>query len=306
MLVVEARGPAGEPEPALSPLDAEQLAFELGGRVAFLRAWQGVYFARAGEWPPVSPVLRLLRGLYELEPLKARYIARYWIHSSDPPSAACAGAIKVKGRHMRAEVRAAEHGPSGLAGVPRIDAGAAAPPAMRANPGLEAGLSAILRDGPVSADDEGWLALANRVAAAMPNTVASGAEPRVDRPIAALLVGAGGELLGWATNTSSRNSTSHAEVNLVECWLDGARQRLPPGSRIYSTRKPCKMCAGLAWDAASDPWTLRVFYSEDDPLRYARETVLDAGSMARRRVARDSSELAAVLQRRIADPGPRA
>ena len=286
--------------PVLSPAEAEQLAFELGGRVAFLRASQGVYFARAAEWPSVSPVLRLLRGLYELEPQRARYIARYWIYSSDPRSPASAGAVKVKGRHMRAGVRGSDHGAPGVTGLTRIDAGAAAPPPRRADPRLEAGLSALLREGPAGRDDEGWIALANRVAAAMPQAVPAAPAARADRPIAALLVDADGELLGWATNTGSGNSTSHAEVNLVECWLAGARRLLPAGSRIYSTRKPCKMCAGLAWDSASDPWTLRVFYAEEDPLRYARETVLDAGSMARRGVARSRAEIAAVLQRRIA------
>jgi len=65
------------------------------------------------------------------------------------------------------------------------------------------------------------------------------------------------------------------------------------------TLKPCKMCAGLLWDATEDPLGLQVVYAEEDPGRSARETVLDAGSMARRRVARSEDEFRRVLQRRL-------
>ena len=65
---------------------------------------------------------------------------------------------------------------------------------------------------------------------------------------------------------------------------------------IYASLKPCKMCAGLIWDAASDPALLRVRFLVDDPQRYARETVLDRGSEARRSFARDEREREAGVQ----------
>jgi tRNA(Arg) A34 adenosine deaminase TadA len=284
----------------LERTSVEQLAFELGGEIAFLRATQGVFFARREPWPPVSPVLRLLRGLYELEPWRARYVARHRIFCTGQASSTCLGATRVAGRLLSAGVAAVDHGVDGLPGVPRIDAGSAGPRPRRAASELAAALSAIVAARPRERDDAVWMALAERLAAELRRHAATaGPDVRSDRPISALLVDGEGALLGWATNTGSRNATSHAEINLVEHWLAEARRPLPPGCRIYSTLKPCKMCAGLIWDAADDPLSLRVFYAEDDPRRSARETVLDARSMARRRVARNEGELTRVLQGRL-------
>jgi tRNA(Arg) A34 adenosine deaminase TadA len=293
--------------PRLDAEDAEQLAFELGGGdVAFLRATQGVFFARRDRWPPLSPVLRLLRGIYQLEPQRAHFIVRNRVFSTAPVSSSCFGAARVAGHRLTGSVQAANHGRHELAGLPRIDAGAAAPLADPA--AVDPALAAIVSAARVPPDDDaGWMALAARIARAVERRADDLAgtrapEARRDNPIAALLVDPARGLLGWAANTGSRNATSHAEVNLVEGWLRSGRL-LPRGSRVYSTLKPCKLCAGLVWDAAEDPRALAVFYGEDDPLRYARETVLDAGSMARRRVARDAKDLALVLQRRL--PAPR-
>jgi tRNA(Arg) A34 adenosine deaminase TadA len=149
-------------------------------------------------------------------------------------------------------------------------------------------------------DDRGWLALATGLAAELRRRAETvGPGERWDNAVAALLVDGDGALLGWATNTGAHNATSHAEVNLALGWLRASRCRLPRDGRVYVTLKPCKMCAGLLWDAAQDPLGLRVVYAQEDPGPCARETVLDAGSMARRRVARSADELRQVLQRRL-------
>ena len=285
--------------PRLDAADAEHLAFSLGGEVAFLRATQGVFFARREVWPPLSPVFRLLRGIYELEPQRAHFIVRNRTFSTAPVSSSCFGAARVAGHRLSGSVRADDHGRGELAALPRIDAGAAAPFARPS--AIDPALAAVVAAARVRADDDaGWMALAVRLARAVEHEAESlPPDARRDNPIAALLVDPAAGLLAWAANTGSLNVTSHAEVNLVERWLARGRRPLPRGSRLYSTLKPCKMCAGLVWDTAEEPRGLLVFYAEDDPLRYARETVLDAGSMARRRVARDAEDLARVLQRHL-------
>jgi hypothetical protein len=46
------------------------------------------------------------------------------------------------------------------------------------------------------------------------------------------------------------------------------------------------MCAGMIWQAAADPLSIRVFYDQDDPGPKARLTVLGAGTFERLRAAR--------------------
>lgn len=77
-----------------------------------------------------------------------------------------------------------------------------------------------------------------------------------DRPVACVLVGPDGALLGGAGNTSADNRTCHAEVNLLQSIA-----RVPPGSTLYTTLEPCRMCQGMI--LAVDPG-LRVRYLESD------------------------------------------
>jgi tRNA(Arg) A34 adenosine deaminase TadA len=93
-----------------------------------------------------------------------------------------------------------------------------------------------------------------------------------DRPIAALLVSKENEILGAAINTNAKNRTLHAEMNLIEACHE---QRIPKGARIYSTLKPCKMCAGMIVDSAEELSSLRVVYAENDPGKNAQNTALD-------------------------------
>jgi tRNA(Arg) A34 adenosine deaminase TadA len=274
--------PGAPPRP--TPQQAEQIAWQLGApavEVAFLRAHQGIYFARAAAAPALSPVFRLIAGIHELEPERARWIVRNRIFSTAPMAPAALGAARVAARHMTGDVAAIDHGLA-LDGLPRIDAGAALSHPRRCDPGLLPRLAELVAG-------DATPRLLGRLAAQAGT-------------IAALLLGPAGELLSWATSTGSRNPTGHAEANLVGDWLARTRSPLPVGSRVLVTLKPCKMCAGLLWEAAADPWSLRVVYAEDDPLRYARETVLDAGSMARRRVACSPEQLARVLQVQASPP----
>lgn len=117
-----------------------------------------------------------------------------------------------------------------------------------------------------------------------------------DRPIAALLTDSRGLPLSWAVNSAGHDRTRHAEVNLVQDWYRQTRRPLPIGARIYTTLKPCKMCAGAIWTAAEDPLSIRVIYDEDDPGPMARQTILTANSFARRRACSDSIARESVLQ----------
>ena len=82
--------------------------------------------------------------------------------------------------------------------------------------------------------------------------------------IGTVLVAPHGLLLGWGLNTVSKNYTFHAELNAIQEFYHRTKQPLPEGCHIYTTLKPCRMCAGVIRDAADKPETLRVFFAQDD------------------------------------------
>jgi len=93
--------------------------------------------------------------------------------------------------------------------------------------------------------------------------------------IAAILVDKTGHILSWGLNQRWNNATFHAEVNMLQAYYKNhkADPGLPDGARIYTTLKPCKMCAGMIREAAKDINTVAVYYGQNDP--GALDTALD-------------------------------
>lgn len=97
-----------------------------------------------------------------------------------------------------------------------------------------------------------------------------------DRPIAAVLVDSDNQVLEFGVNSNHINKTLHAEVNLLQRFFEKHRCQLPLGSKIFVTHKPCKMCAGMIWQALpkgiSGP---TVFFQEEVLGSLSKGTVLD-------------------------------
>ncbi|MGZ3744742.1 MAG: Bd3614 family nucleic acid deaminase, partial [Pseudobdellovibrionaceae bacterium] len=74
-------------------------------------------------------------------------------------------------------------------------------------------------------------------------------------------------------NSSSKNKTLHAEVNAVQRLFRDSQKKLPIGAKLYTTRKPCKMCAGMIHDWSEDPASLEIYYLEED--KSSRNSVLE-------------------------------
>ena len=91
--------------------------------------------------------------------------------------------------------------------------------------------------------------------------------------IGALLVSPVGKILAWSVNTKEHNSTCHAEVNLLQgCFRHSPGTSLD-GARLYTTLKPCRMCAGMIRHAGGG--LVHVLYGQGDPGVDAQNTVLD-------------------------------
>jgi len=87
--------------------------------------------------------------------------------------------------------------------------------------------------------------------------------------VAALLVeGSTGRILAWALKNPAHPAL-HAESSSILAYGD----RLPADVRIYSTLKPCAMCAG--WITTLSGGGHLVYYGQNDATSAAAETFLD-------------------------------
>lgn len=230
--------------------------------LAVLRDGETTWFARSPAGCPafLSAPIVLIRGIYDRRPEMARQIVRHRIFTTAPLSASLQGMVKVAAKRITTgleidapelllEGRCLELNAKDFSHPPEIDSDSLSP-----------------------SSDDNWMKVAGELASRIPK---KSELYESDRKIAAILVSAKGEILSAAINTNARNRTQHAEINLIESLWKKAGKRLPRGSRLYTTLKPCKMCAGMIWDCAEDVRDLQVIYGEDDPGTNARCTALD-------------------------------
>jgi deoxycytidylate deaminase len=100
------------------------------------------------------------------------------------------------------------------------------------------------------------------------------------RPVSALLCDSDDRVLGVAVNTNATCQLRHAEVNLLLQVAQAGISALPNGSKLYTSLKPCRMCASLLLsfgrsEKNSGPSTLQIFAAEDDPGTFGRHHLLD-------------------------------
>lgn len=96
-----------------------------------------------------------------------------------------------------------------------------------------------------------------------------------DRAIAAILVNSEGEILSYGLNSNSKNKTLHAEVNLLQRYYREEKKQIPTGAALYSTHKPCKMCAGMIYHWCEDPQAVNSYYCVEEKGGLSKSTVLD-------------------------------
>jgi tRNA(Arg) A34 adenosine deaminase TadA len=220
------------------------LARELGPNSAFL-AWGDRWFHARDDR---APILALARGIWELDPERARSALRNRVRLTAP--------VRPLDRAV-ADVVAKR-----VSWVPP-DAGSA--PASHDVSALAAralGRVSVLDVGErrVPADPAGWLR--SLVPAGDPGPLALR-----DRPVVSVLLDGAGEVVVAATNAAGRNRTLHAEA-----CLTALRAVIPDGWTVLTSLQPCRMCAALLVDAAAG--ALAVRYLDPDPGRLATRTAL--------------------------------
>ena len=94
-----------------------------------------------------------------------------------------------------------------------------------------------------------------------------------DVPVGAVVLGAGGEVLGTGRNAreADQDPTAHAEVLALRAAAAAAGSWRLDGATLVVTLEPCAMCAGAAVLAR----VARVVYGAADPKAGAAGSVVD-------------------------------
>jgi tRNA(Arg) A34 adenosine deaminase TadA len=284
---------------ALSLEQAQALAHSLfqGKDLALVECKGTVFHASylRAEKEPSSAIFRLIQGVYEAEPLHAREILRNRVFSTYSPTELCFGAIKVSAKRVHPELNLSVPA-AGATDLPfrLVDLSLSASNSHISKPDHAAEARSLDEQGEGSTDlPLHFMKLAMKLA---DQVTQEGPRYQCDRKIAAILVSKENEILSWALNTNATNRTLHAEINLVQSYFYKNDSPLPRGCKIFTTLKPCKMCAGAIWTAAEEPLSIQVFFAEHDDGRNARSTILDPGSAERRRTCSKAIEIEAALE----------
>lgn len=245
---------------------ADKLSHDFPGQKwAFVHFGNDVYFSVFQESEvsyAMSPVICLLQQIFETKKDHSFFILRKAIVTNYTPAANEKGMVKVVAKRIQqfqAEDPNESNERTSLAWV-------------RHMPRPLASLSEFHRQSIDLLSLDPWAALQRLV-----DLIPRGAVLHdYDRPIAAILVDSTGQVLDFGVNSNHINKTLHAEVNLLQRYYQKHGHQLPSGSRIYVTHKPCKMCAGMIWEALPEDFVKpAVIYFEDVPGRLSVQTKLD-------------------------------
>ncbi|WP_413558918.1 Bd3614 family nucleic acid deaminase [Bdellovibrio sp. HCB209] len=246
--------------------------------VAFVEFQGKVYFAHysQGSVAPSSAVVKLLQGLFDRHVDHSFFILRQRIFSTATLSEMDRGMIKVVAKRASDGIIPVQD-PEFSESLELIE--------VDSKENILSQVSHLSSENKQSvADVQKWFAAQGtqtdedhlRVALSLAQQVPRGEVLHDhDRDIAAILISAEGELLGYGVNSNSKNKTLHAEVNLIQRLFKENSQKIPAGATLYSTHKPCKMCAGMIYDWSENPTSVRVFYSVDEIGGLSKQTILD-------------------------------
>lgn len=266
---------------------AEYIAFLLaqdGFEVAFVEFKQIIYFARfpKGAQAPSSAVVKLLQGLFDQHLDHSFFILRQRIFTTSVLSEMCKGMIKVVAKRASGSIRPIDHGMSIEGQFLEIGS---TKEYLFLSEYLNAENKIPIEQvrgwftDRLPKSEQDYLNATHSLSALVPRGEIL---HDFDRDIAAVLVGPKLDILSFGINSNSKNKTLHAEVNLLQKMYMSSQQKIPAGSILYSTNKPCKMCAGMIYDWCDEPGSLRIIYDIEEMGSLSKNTILDRTGLNRR------------------------
>lgn len=247
------------------------------------------FFASGSPWSPTSI---LIHGIFETFQGLSHYPLRKKIYVNYSPSELCYGMAKVAGKGLKDISELPSFLREDLLTLPVVEYRVPDPDESQESQSPNCSQSLLEKfcwetkrelKFRTSWTNKDWM---NFVKYLRTSLCQHQSEPRYrrDRAVVAILVSKQGELIEVAMNSNRTNKIQHAEWNLVKNYWQRHRAPLPKGCRVYTSRKCCKMCAGLLWHCTEDPTTLHVFYDEDDLGPFAKSTLFNCGSDEQKRI----------------------
>lgn len=256
---------------------AQQVAHRLkipGFELAFVEHKGVIYFTQYPQSfsAPSSAIVKLLQGLFDQHKDHSFFILRNRIFTTAVLSEMCKGMLKVVAKRATGEIKPENHQidlPFEFKEIGEADS--LLFPVTQLNQENSLNLKEVseLLD---SSRPKQWEWAVESLAGRVPRGEIL---HDYDRGIAALLIGADGEILSYGINSNSINKTLHAEVNLVQRYYRETKGKIPSGARLFSTHKPCKMCAGMIYHWCEKPGSVEILYGVEETGGLSRNTILD-------------------------------
>lgn len=236
--------------------------------IAWVQHREKIYYCavdRSAELPQ-SAVIKLIQHLFDQYVDHSFFILRERIYSNCALSEAAKGMVKIAAKRASGEIRAKDHGmtyPDEMIEVAD----------WQKNYCQSAHIEKIDVQVPQKFTD---LRQIKEALLSIKNAVGRG-EILHDhnRAISAIVTDKNLHLLGWSANSNFKNKTLHAEVRLIQSYLQQQGRLLPDDTKIFVSLKPCKMCAAMIVESSQNPESLQVIYLENDPGSLAQGTMLD-------------------------------
>lgn len=241
----------------------QQIAYGLqkqNVQVAFVMHQGKVYYSyhTGAAITASSAVVNLMQGLFHRFVDNSFFILRNRIYTTATASEMCLGMVKVVAKRITDQVVSQNHSvPLDLEFV-EIKSFAREDLCHQDMPSLPIGKTTI---------EQAWCLAEENLRGEILHDY--------HRKIAALLVDENGQLLAWGLNSNSKNKTLHAEVNLVQSYVLKTGNKIPLGAKLYSTHKPCRMCAGMIYEFSNERKKPFVFYDIEEIGSLSKNTILD-------------------------------